>query len=138
QKENFELAIQIHGGGRFSNPFLKRIGADLTLGLKTPDAESLDISIPYIYYQNEILRLLEVVNEVGASTNELVPRLQVMENDLKEARAVLNGTHKKKKIILHPGASDIRRHWPAEKFAEAGDYFAKMGYSVCITGINEE
>ncbi len=138
QKENFGLAIQIHGGGRNSNPFLKRIGAEVTLGLKTPDAEPLDISVPYIYYQNEILRLLEVVNEVGASTDNLEPNLEVTSRDLAEAETVLNGTGEMKKVVIHPGASDLRRHWAAEKFAQAGDYFSEKGYAVCVTGTDDE
>ncbi|HEX6982682.1 MAG TPA: glycosyltransferase family 9 protein, partial [Balneolaceae bacterium] len=138
EKEYFDLAIQIHGGGRNSNPFLKRLGAKVTLGLKTPDAEPLDISVPYIYYQNEILRLLEVVKEVGAQTKDLEPKLSVIEEDLREAEEVLNGAGKLKKVVLHPGASDPRRHWPAEKFAKAGDYFVAKGYAVCVTGTPQE
>ncbi len=138
KEEAFDLAIQIHGGGRNSNPFLKRIGADVTLGLKTLDAEPLDISVPYIYYQNEILRLLEVVKEVGARTKDLEPKLEVIDRDLIEADNVLNGAGEMKKVVLHPGASDIRRHWPAEKFAKAGDHFADKGYAVCVTGTEKE
>src|SRR5688572_24095727 len=47
--ERFDLAIQIHGGGRYSNPFLKRLGARLTAGLRTPDAVPLDLWVPYVY-----------------------------------------------------------------------------------------
>lgn len=138
QNEAFDLAIQIHGGGRNSNPFLKRLGAKLTLGLKTPDAEPLDISVPYVYYQNEVLRLLEVVKEVGARTKDLEPKLEVIDKDLREAENVLNGAKKLKKVVLHPGASDLRRHWPAEKFTKVGDYFAAKGYAVCVTGTLQE
>ncbi len=138
KKEAFDLAIQVHGGGRNSNPFLKRISADVTLGLKTPDAEPLDISIPYIYYQNEILRLLEVVKEVGAQTKNLEPKLPLTQKDLMEAERVLNGAGEMKKVVIHPGASDIRRHWPAAKFAKAGDHFAAKGYAVCVTGTEQE
>ncbi|HET6528798.1 MAG TPA: glycosyltransferase family 9 protein [Balneolaceae bacterium] len=138
EKEKFDLAIQIHGGGRNSNPFLKRLGAKVTLGLKTPDAEPLDISVPYVYYQNEILRLLEVVKEVGAQTKNLEPKLEVVDEDLREAAEVLNGVGELKKVVLHPGASDLRRHWPAEKFAKVGDHFAAKGYAVCVTGTSQE
>src|SRR4051794_40159516 len=37
QSEHFDIAFQLHGGGRNSNPFLLRLGAKLTVGLRTPD-----------------------------------------------------------------------------------------------------
>src|SRR5690606_9642641 len=33
--ERFDLALQLHGGGRHSNPFVQRLGARLTVGLRT-------------------------------------------------------------------------------------------------------
>ena len=56
-------------------PFLLNLGAKVTVGLKTPDAVPLDRWIPYIYFQSEILRYLEVVSLVGAPPNTLEPRL---------------------------------------------------------------
>src|SRR3954451_9716007 len=77
QEEQFDIAFQIHGGGKNSNPFLLRLGAKLTVGLKTPDAAALDINVPYIYYFNETLRYLEVVSRVGAKTKNLEPQIIV-------------------------------------------------------------
>lgn len=139
KREEFDLAIQVHGGGRNSNPFLKKLGARRTLGLQTPDAAALDISVPYIYYQNERLRLLEVVREVGAETKHLDPPLEVVPEDIQEAEeAVGPFGEDRQMIILHPGASDPRRRWPAEKFADVGDYFSFKGYEVGITGTPPE
>lgn len=39
QAERFDLASQLHGGGRHSNPFVRRLGARVTAGLKSVDAE---------------------------------------------------------------------------------------------------
>jgi ADP-heptose:LPS heptosyltransferase len=83
--EHFDLALQLHGGGRNSNPFVRRLGARMTAGLRTPDAEPLDFNVPYIYWQPEILRLLEVVKLVGAPAVTLEPRLAVTDADLTEA-----------------------------------------------------
>ncbi|HVL77028.1 MAG TPA: glycosyltransferase family 9 protein, partial [Noviherbaspirillum sp.] len=38
----FDLALQIYGGGRYSNPFTRRLGARLCIGMKADDAEPLD------------------------------------------------------------------------------------------------
>ena len=37
-----DLAVQLHGGGRYSNPFLLRLGARHTVGTRTADAAGLE------------------------------------------------------------------------------------------------
>lgn len=59
--EHFDLALQLHGGGKNSNGFVRNLHAGLTLGARTPDAPPLDRCVPYRRYQNETLRLLEIV-----------------------------------------------------------------------------
>ena len=135
QEEKFDIAFQIHGGGKNSNPFLLRLGAKLTVGLKTPDAAALEVNIPYIYYFNETLRYLEVVSRAGAATKNIEPDIAVTDNDLSEAKSVLINTNNKPVAIIHPGASDIKRRWPEENFAGIGDYLTELGYHVCITGL---
>ncbi|MDQ3922873.1 MAG: glycosyltransferase family 9 protein, partial [Actinomycetota bacterium] len=56
RKERFDLALQMHGGGGYSNSFVRRLGARVTAGPKAPDATPLDRSMPYVYYQSEIMR----------------------------------------------------------------------------------
>jgi ADP-heptose:LPS heptosyltransferase len=137
RRENFDIALQMHGGGRYSNPFVRRLGARLTAGLKAPDAIALDRWVPYVYFQPEILRLLEVVGLVGARPVELEPRLAVTEKDLEEAeRAVppVSGAI----VVLNPGAGDGRRRWPVEKFAQVGDALAAAGAHVVVHGTEWE
>ncbi len=135
QEEKFDIAFQIHGGGKNSNPFLLRLGAELTAGLKTPDAAALDINVPYIYYFNETLRYLEVVSRAGAKTKNIEPQIAVTNEDLTEAKSVLINPGNKPVAIIHPGASDIKRRWPEKSFATTADYLTELGYQVCITGL---
>lgn len=137
QKERFDLALQIHGGGKNSNPFVLRLGARMTAGLKTPDAVPLDRWVPYYFYHTEIMRYLEVVSLVGAKTCEIVPNLSVTKADLAESEAVVPDGDKLI-AILHPGASDSRRRWPLEKFAAVGDALARAGAQVVVAGIESE
>jgi ADP-heptose:LPS heptosyltransferase len=137
QREQFDLAIQIHGGGRYSNPFLLRLGASMTVGLKTPDATPLDRWMPYIYFQHEVLRYLEVVSLVGATTTRLEPRIQLTQEDLAESRRAVPDTEQPL-IALHPGASDPRRRWPPTNFAAVGDTLAAMGAQIVVTGTADE
>lgn len=137
RQEHFDLALQIHGGGRYSNPFLLNLGAKVTVGLKTPDAVALDRWIPYIYFQAEILRYLEVVSLVGATPNTLEPRLLLTEPDMNEAWTVVP-EGEKPLVVLHPGAGDPQRRWPPEKFAAVGDALASAHAHVVVTGTREE
>ncbi|TMD57689.1 MAG: glycosyltransferase family 9 protein [Chloroflexi bacterium] len=135
--ERFDLAIQLHGGGRYSNPFLLRLGARMTVGLKTPDAVPLDRWAPYIYFQPESIRYLEVVSLIGAKATALEPRISVIEEDLVEARRVVP-EREKPLVALHPGAGDPERRWPPEKFSAVGEALATAGAHIVVVGTKEE
>src|ERR687894_231921 len=66
QKERFDLALQMHGGGGYSNPFVRRFEARVTAGAQAPGAPPLNRCVPYVYHQSEYLRHLEVAGLVGA------------------------------------------------------------------------
>ncbi|HEX7004428.1 MAG TPA: glycosyltransferase family 9 protein [Trueperaceae bacterium] len=138
REREFDLALQLHGGGANSNPFVSRLGARLTVGMRAPGAPALDLTFPYIYYQQEVMRLLEVVSLVGATPVELEPRIAVTERDREEARAFLSrmgGTAEDAPIAaLNAGAGDTRRRWPTEKFAQVGDALMREGCRVVVTG----
>ncbi len=131
--ERFDLAVQLHGGGRHSNPFVRRLGARLTIGLRTPDADPLDRWIPYVYFQPEILRYLEVVGLAGAAPRTIEPHLEVTDADLAESYTVVADSSRPM-VLLNPGASDPRRRWPAAKFAEVGDALEREGAVVAVSG----
>ncbi len=132
-QENFDIAIQMHGGGRYSNPFIRRFGARLTVGACAEDVLPLDRYIPYYLYQMEILRYLEIVSLVGAYTNNIEPRIFVTDEDLQVAARHVPETSEPL-VILNPGAGDPRRRWPVDKFARVGDALAKAGARVLIAG----
>ncbi|MBE7549548.1 MAG: glycosyltransferase family 9 protein [Anaerolineales bacterium] len=136
--EQFDLAFQLHGGGRYSNPFIRRLGARMTAGLATPDAAPLDRIVPYIYFQPEILRYLEVVGLVGATTTWLEPRLCVTAQDLAEACRLVPELADRPVVALHPGATALRRRWPVESFAAVGEALRAAGAHVVVTGVDAE
>jgi ADP-heptose:LPS heptosyltransferase len=137
REERFDLALQMHGGGGYSNPFVEKLGARVTAGARGPDAPPLDRTIPYVYHQSEVLRYLEIANLVGARTANLEPRLQVTDGDLAEAESVVPGAAGPL-VALHPGAGDPRRRWPPEKFAAVGDSLAGAGARVAVIGVEED
>ncbi|HZU11914.1 MAG TPA: glycosyltransferase family 9 protein [Chloroflexota bacterium] len=136
QAEHFDIVLQMHGGGRNSNPFVRRLGARVTAGSATADAAPLDRMVPYIYFQNEIMRYLEIAGLVGVQPVMLEPCIELTEQDQAEAAsAVPPGAPL---AVIHPGVSSIDRLWPVERFAAVGDVLAQAGAHVVVTGSDEE
>jgi ADP-heptose:LPS heptosyltransferase len=139
QAEAFDLALQMHGAGAYSNPFVLNLGARYSVGLKAQHAVPLERWIPYIYYQNEVVRALEVAALAGASaaTRQLQPRLPVLESDLQAAAPALERI-RAPFVVVHPGSTDPRRCWSPEKFAAVADACAANGLQVVLTGTQME
>lgn len=133
----YDLALQLHGGGRYSNPFVRRLRARVAVGTRAPDAIGLDADVPYILWQNEVMRFLEVVSLVGAEPVGLEPSLTLRERDLREADAALDG-QTGPLAALHPGAGDPRRRWPPDRFARVADALAEAGATVLLVGGDED
>ncbi|GAC1370361.1 MAG: glycosyltransferase family 9 protein [Ktedonobacteraceae bacterium] len=137
EHEHFDLALQMQGGGRYSNVFVRRLGARLTVGSQTPDAQPLDRTMQYVYFQHEVIRHKEIVSLVGASNGIVEPRVMLIGADIDEAqRMVPEG--RKPLVALHPGANDPGRRWPTAKFAQVGDALAEAGAQVVVTGTRAE
>jgi len=135
--ERFDLAVQLQGGGRHSNPFVRRLGARVTAGSQASDAPPLDRTVPYTGHQHEIHRFLEVADLVGATPVTLEPRLPVTAADRAEAAAAL-ATDDRPLVVLHPGANDSRRRWPVERLAEVGSELARKGARLVVIGTRAE
>jgi ADP-heptose:LPS heptosyltransferase len=141
-QERFDIALQLHGGGRHSNPFVERLGARVTAGFRAADAPALDRFMPYVYHQNERVRQLEAVALVGASMWSLTSHLVVTASDRAEADAALpercKGVAHRPLVVLQPGATDPRRRWPAKRFAALADALVQRGAQVAINGSSNE
>jgi ADP-heptose:LPS heptosyltransferase len=133
--ERFDLALQMHGGGRFSNRFVAQLGARLTAGCRAEDAPALDRWIRFVYFQPEVARCLEVAGLVGAPPVTLEPSIAVTREDRAEAGPYAAG---EPYAVVHPGATDERRRWPAERFAEVADALAAEGLRIVVTGTEPE
>jgi len=134
--EQFDLAFQMHGGGRYSNRFVNLLGARRTIGSRTPDAEPRDVSVPYVFYQNEVLRHLELGAHAGCTPTRLQPEITLLPEDQAEANRLTQGA--RNYVVLHPGASDPRRRWPAGQFAAVARTLLDQGLAVYVTGTAAE
>jgi ADP-heptose:LPS heptosyltransferase len=131
RRRRFDLAVQAHGGGRNSNPFLLALGARYTIGTRTPDAPALTRDIPYRYYQHEVHRWLEVASLAGAPPETLEPRLTATGEERAAARQLLGPGPT---LVLHPGATDPRRWWPTDRFGAVAAAAAERGATVAVVG----
>ena len=134
----FDLALQIYGGGGYSNPFIKRLGARMTIGMKAPEAEPLDRWVHYGPLQNRRLQLLEVAALAGAPAVIPAPELTVTERDRYEADRVLPHDPDRPLVLIQPGASDPRRCWSPQRFAQVADRLAAAGARIAINGTEQE
>jgi ADP-heptose:LPS heptosyltransferase len=138
RSEDFDLAVQMYGGGRYSNPFIKKLGAKVTIGARTPDAEMLDRWISYGDFNNRRLEMLEIVALAGATHWRMMRELHVTDSDRQEAAAMFPTAQAGRLVIVHPGSSDPRRRWPVENFAAVADALADAGATVAVNGTDDE
>jgi len=139
----FDLAVQIHGGGGRSNLLVGRIGARRTIGLRAEGAPPLDATIPYRYWQSEVMRALEVVRLAGAEPVEIEPRLVPTAADIVSARRVVDDISSlrdgvERVVVLAPGATDGRRRWPAPRFGELARALRDQGHLSVVIGTAPE
>ncbi|MGP0224533.1 glycosyltransferase family 9 protein [Paenarthrobacter sp. NCHU4564] len=132
----FDLALQMHGGGRYSNPFVLRLGARHTAGTRTKDARFLERNLDYVYYQNEPDRWLETAGLAGAPT--IIPPLLQARDEHRRNTATLRNPDRASLVVVHPGATDPRRRWPASYFTEAVVGIALEGAQVLVVGDRSE
>jgi ADP-heptose:LPS heptosyltransferase len=132
------IAAQMYGGGRYSNPFIASLGAGLTIGAATPDAAPLDRSIHYSERANRRLELLQIAALADAQPRLLPRELEVTTADRLLAERALPVTTDERLVVLHPGASDARRRWPAERFAAVADALADAGAAIAISASADE
>jgi ADP-heptose:LPS heptosyltransferase len=138
--QEFDLAVQLHGGGAASNPFVSKLGARVTVGARDHGAPPLHRSLPYTLYQHEVARWLEVVGLAGACPARLLPALHVTDADRMQARRWLPDPTmgSSPPVVIHPGASDPRRRWPPASFASVVGGLVADGRRVVLVGDGDD
>ncbi|CUI06009.1 glycosyltransferase family 9 protein [Massilia sp. P8910] len=138
RRSGIDLAVQLFGGGRHANPFIRRLGARLTVGMCAGDAEPLDRNVRHEGVVNRRLQLLEVAALAGAAAWPMRRELDVTGDDLAQAARLLPPARDGPLVLLQPGASDPRRRWPVRRFAALADVLVREGASVAVNGTEEE
>lgn len=140
--EEFDLALQMHGSGIVSNPLASLLGARRLAGFYLPGQWLPDEELfaPYPADLAEPRRWLALTSHLGIAPvgEHLEFPISAEDRDelasLPEASALDAAPY----ALVHPGAHDPRRRWPAERFATVADSLAERGLRVVLTGTAEE
>jgi ADP-heptose:LPS heptosyltransferase len=133
-----DLALQIFGGGHYSNSFIRQFNARHAIGLRAPGAAALDRWVTYEQLQNRRLQMLEVAALAGADTLRMNQELSITDRDRQEADRILPHQPGKPLVVIQPAASDRRRCWPAARFAAVADVLANQGAQIAVNGTQQE
>jgi ADP-heptose:LPS heptosyltransferase len=158
--EGFDIVLQMYGGGRYSNPFVMRMEARLTVGARADGAPPLHRWAAHVEPANRRLALLEIAALAGATLPWMQRELALTPADREAAAQVLpahygDAAHgrlaeygttmpappqgcDRPMVLLQPGSSDPRRCWPAERFIAVGNALAEAGALVAVNGTAQE
>ncbi|HLM64192.1 MAG TPA: glycosyltransferase family 9 protein [Acidimicrobiales bacterium] len=140
RQQRFDLAVQLHGDGSLSNLVTTLLGATRNLVHHLPDNPPPDgaLGVPYAGRGHEVVRLLELVEHVGAVGDaQLEPPVweaQARGRALVASLPAAGGGL----AVLHPGASHPRRRWPAAGFAAVARWLLERDIAVVATGTASE
>jgi ADP-heptose:LPS heptosyltransferase len=100
-----------------------------------PDAE------PFAPLAHEVTRQVNLVRAVGAQGEEGPLSLAVPQDDAERAVEKLRAAGIDPRapwVILHPGASEAKRRYPAAQYIEAGRALRAEGVRLVVTGVEAE
>ena len=136
-ERRIDLAIQLHDHSDAANAFTQMLGARATAGAHPPDAptpEKNDLFVPWPTDRPEALRLLHVLQNLGAHPPRGAdPELPLDDSDHEELAEVLDGEALEPAgyVCLHPGPG------PTERFAALGTAFNERGLRPLLIGGDE-
>jgi ADP-heptose:LPS heptosyltransferase len=134
----YDVAIQMHGSGQASNPFVLALGARVTAGYYIGERPAgLTVGAPWPREAHEIPRVLGLARLLGCPDRGTHLELPLLTEDRSEAHTLLHGRLRLDRpwVGLHPGAAAPARRWPAERYAAVGDALARRyGARIALTG----
>ncbi len=137
----FDLVIQMHGSGEITNPLSVLLGGAARAGFYRRGHYCPDHSrfIEYPDSEPELRRHLALVQFLGAAPRGEFLEFPVTDDDRASARRAA-GDHlgRGQYVCVHPGARAAERRWSPAAFAHLGDLLARRGFTVVLTGSEDE
>ncbi len=139
REENFDLVLQMQGNGTIVNALLLLFNAKNVAGFYNDKSyiES-DLFMPYPDYGYEAQRHILLMEHLGIKTKKPELDFPITEKDEQEFDALCLPLVNKKYICIHPGSADASRQWPPQFFAVLADYCIENGFTIVVTGTEEE
>lgn len=146
-QHRFDLAVQLQGSGLASNAFAAMLGARQTAGFLPPGLSAPPAPGQWLHHDprgHEIHRLLRLAPAFGSGHRPappddhlefpVRPAERIQAEGLLAAASIDRGAY----AVVHPGSSDPRRRWPAERFGEVVRELRTAGLRVLVTGVAPE
>jgi ADP-heptose:LPS heptosyltransferase len=142
QARQLDLAIQLHGSGRYVNQVVALMGAHRTAGYHEADERPPDGT--WLHWRegvSEVRRGLRLMAVLGYPDDDESLEFPLPSDPERVARQLLNAhvqDQDRPFVVIHPGASHASHRWPVERFARVADGLASMGLNVVLTGSQSE
>jgi ADP-heptose:LPS heptosyltransferase len=142
QEQPYDLALQLHGNGCYTNPLVTLLGAKTTAGFFVPGQFCPDprYFLPYPDTEPEIWRLLRLLEflQIPLRGDHLEFPTHSRDQKVYRQQTEIYGLQAGSYVCIHPGASGGDRRWSTSGFAAVGDALTVQGYTVVLTGTTAE
>lgn len=141
QQRAFDVVVQMQGCGLVTNTLCMLFGARHVVGLSRRDDDLDSQWFPVIQDDaHEITRFFPLCHVLQAQDVNPLLEFPLLPDEEAAAKYILQqaGLQEHHYVVMHPGARDVRRRWAPEYFAVVGDALMDAGYTVLLTGGQEE
>ena len=137
RRREFDVALQLHGSGEFSNVLVALIGAKRVAGFRRDNDRRFDPSRHLVWRDDlpEVLIPLRLIEALGIPPRGTELEMPLSTKDLAQWRRLADRCRLQpyRYVCVHPGARMPSRRWPLERFAAVGRSLAD-DWRVVITG----
>lgn len=143
QREQFDLALQMHGSGSISNPFTVLLGAKQNAGFYLSGQYCPDSGyfLEWTNPMSEVRRYLGFISFLGVPTQGEAIDFLLYPDDRQQTRELLS-VHRcnpqEQYVCLHPGASNFEKCWSLQGFIDVINQIGNLGVQIVLTGTEAE
>ena len=137
--EQFDLLLQMQGNGTIVNFLLPEFGSSQLAGFYNEESfVDSPLFMPYPEHVPEIRRHLLLMEHLGIESKDDHLEFPLEKDDQADFDNLHLPVNPKSYICIHPGSRGRQRQWPPQYFGAIADYAAEQGFTIVITGTDEE
>lgn len=122
----FDIAVDLHGCGPESHRWLFRTSPSRLIAFRNDAVPESDSGPPWDDDEHEVMRWCRLLRHAGIPADPRDLRISAPPDPLP--------AHEGPRAIIHPGAKDAARRWPAERWTDVARWLGGRGHTVIITG----